>query len=244
MQLISTSFILVPLLATASLAALNHQVPRSLNAILVDHTPSPTPTPSPQLRDVDLLQDLDPHLRRLELRQAVAAPAAPVAANPAQAANPVAAPGQAAPIAPNVAPAAAPAPVANPAPVNNPNAAAPVAGVGGGAVPGAQPGANAQANPVTTIMVQTVVGGVTKQVPVAFTQTFGAGASAPAVQSGEIGLGTLTGKIGVVKTSEAKSDAVARGGERRGKDLLVLLATVGVGMGIGGGLFGMGLGML
>lgn len=43
------------------------------------------------------------------------------------------------------------------------------------------------------------------------TQTSGAGATAPAVQSGSIGLGTLTGQVGVVKTQDAKSDAVIMG---------------------------------
>ena len=102
---------------------------------------------------------------------------------------------------------AAPAPVAPvaggvqaPAP-----AAGPVAGAGGGAAPGAiQPGAGAKANPVTVINVETVVGGVTKTVPKTYTQSFGPGQSAPPVKTGTIGLGTLTGEVGVVRTGQAK----------------------------------------
>lgn len=91
---------------------------------------------------------------------------------------------------------------------------APAAGVGGaGGVPAAaQPAPGAQANPVTTITVNTVIGGVTKQVPKVYTQTFGAALSAPAVSTGSVGMGTLTGRIGVVKTANAKSDARRVGG--------------------------------
>lgn len=121
-----------------------------------------------------------------------------------------------------------------------PAAAAPAAGVGGaGAAPAAaQPAAGAQANPVTTIMVATVVGGVTTQVPKVYTQTFGAAVSAPPVQSGEIGLGTLTGKIGVVKTSEAKNDAVPVGGRIPAGEMMVVLVA-GLAAVVGGGAFGM-----
>ncbi|KAK0507895.1 hypothetical protein JMJ35_009784 [Cladonia borealis] len=123
-----------------------------------------------------------PLLQHLDLRQAAAPAAAPAAAAPAP---------------------AAPAPAAG----------APAAGVGGaGAAPAAaQPPADAGANSVTTQQITTVVGGVTKVVNTIITETSGAGATAPAVQSGSIGLGTLTGSIGVVKTSEAKSDAVIKG---------------------------------
>ena len=40
----------------------------------------------------------------------------------------------------------------------------------------------------------------------------GGGGSPPSVMSGSIGLGTLTGKVGVVKTGSAKSAAAAGGG--------------------------------
>ena len=55
------------------------------------------------------------------------------------------------------------------------------AGVGGaGNVPAAaQPAANAVANAVTTVMVVTVVGGVTQTVASVFTQSAGAGVTAP-----------------------------------------------------------------
>lgn len=90
-------------------------------------------------------------------------------------------------------------------------------------------------------MAQTVVGGVTKQVPKVYTQTFGAASSAPPVLTGTIGLGTLTGKVGVVKTKDAKSDAVPliRVGVRM--EVLGILACWFVGMLVGGGLLGVGM---
>ena len=99
------------------------------------------------------------------------------------------------------------------APAAAPAAGAPAAGVGGaGAAPAApQPPANAGANSITTQQITTVVGGVTKVINTIITETSGAGTTAPAVQSGSIGLGTLTGQVGVVKTQDAKSDAVVVG---------------------------------
>ena len=96
-------------------------------------------------------------------------------------------------------------------------------------------------------MVQTVVNGVTKQVPVPFSQSFGAGSSAPpSVQSGSIGLGTLTGQVGVVKTSEAKNGAAAApagGGHWVVWGLGEVLALIlGIGLaGFGGGVLGFGM---
>ncbi len=90
------------------------------------------------------------------------------------------------------------------------------------------------------VLVNTVIGGVTTQVSVAFTQSFGAAASAPAVQSGSIGLGTLTGQIGVVKTQNAKNDAVRPGEKGLLLETLAITALVGV-LGIGGGVWGLGL---
>ena len=148
-----------------------------------------------------------PILRHLDLRQV----AAPAAAQPA-AAQPAAA---------------------------QPAAAAPAAGVGGaGAAPAAaQPQPGAQADPVTTIQVQTVIGGVTTQVPQLYTQTFAAGASAPPVLTGTIGLGTLTGKIGVVKTQDAKkSDAVTMRREVPVAEMMVVLVA-GI-MALSGGVLG------
>jgi len=73
-------------------------------------------------------------------------------------------------------------------------------------------------------------------VPKVYTQTFGAAGSAPPVQSGEIGLGTLTGKVGVVKTQNAKSDAVAIGRKVAwGNVVVVLVAGVAA---LGGGVLG------
>ena len=50
-----------------------------------------------------------------------------------------------------------------------------------------------------------VVAGVTQQVPIVYTQKFSSIPSqGPTPASGAIGMGTLTGKIGVVNTAEAK----------------------------------------
>lgn len=81
-----------------------------------------------------------------------------------------------------------------------------------------------------------MIKGVPTQVPKVYTQTFGAGASAPPVQSGEIGLGTLTGKIGVVKTHDAKSGAVAVGRDVAWGHLAVVLVA-GLAA-LGGGVLG------
>ena len=152
-----------------------------------------------------------PFLQHLDLRQAAAPAPAPAAPAPA-----------------------APAPAA-PAP------AAPAAGVGGaGAAPAApQPPANAGANSVTTQQITTVIGGVTKVINTVITQTSGAGATAPAVQSGSIGLGTLTGSIGVVKTQDAKSDAIING-PRWGIGEVALVVVTGLAA-LGGGVLGLAM---
>ena len=78
---------------------------------------------------------------------------------------------------------------------------------------------------------------MTTVVPQIYTQTFAAGASAPPVLTGTIGLGTLTGKIGVVKTQDAKkSDAVAMRREVPVAETMVVLVTVM--MALSGGLLG------
>ena len=69
------------------------------------------------------------------------------------------------------------------------------------------------------------------------TETSGAGATAPAVQSGSIGLGTLTGSVGVVKTSEAKSDAVIKG-PRWGIREVGMVGFSGL-VALGGGVLGL-----
>lgn len=146
-------------------------------------TTSPTTTPTPT--------------PNLELRQAVAPAPVPVAPAPVGGA-PVG--GAAAPVNPAVAPQAV-----NPAPAAA-NPAAPAAGQ-----PVTTPAM--QANPVTTIMQNTVVGGVSKQVPVVFTQTFaGSLTSVDAVQSGSVGMGSLTGSVGVVKSSAAMAGRRGMGG--------------------------------
>ena len=131
------------------------------------------------------------------------------------------------------APAAAPAPA--------PAAGAPAAGVGGaGAAPAAaQPPANAGANSVTTQQITTVIGGVTKVINTIITETSGAGTTAPAVQSGSIGLGTLTGQIGVVKTQDAKSDAIITG-PRWGVREVGMVFVTGLAA-LGGGVLGLAM---
>jgi hypothetical protein len=62
-------------------------------------------------------------------------------------------------------------------------------------------------------MQNTIVGGVSKQVPVVFTQTFaGSLTSVEAVQSGSVGMGSLTGSVGVVKSSAAMAGRRGVGG--------------------------------
>ena len=68
-----------------------------------------------------------------------------------------------------------------------------------------------QVSPVTTVQVFSVIGGVTQQVPVVYTQKFSSFPSqGPTPAKGEIGLGTLTGKIGVVNTAAAKKGGASR----------------------------------
>jgi len=86
--------------------------------------------------------------------------------------------------------------------------------------------------------VETVVGGVTQTVPKVYTQTFGAGTSAPAVMTGTIGLGTLTGRVGVVKTGDAKSGGVAVGRGRGMLGEMVLVLGVAGMAALGGGVWG------
>ena len=62
----------------------------------------------------------------------------------------------------------------------------------------------------------------------------GGAASATPVKSGAIGMGTLTGKVGVVNTKDAKSGAVRGGGV--GVEVLGVLACWVVGGVVGGGM--------
>ena len=56
-----------------------------------------------------------------------------------------------------------------------------------------------------------MIGGVTQQVPFVFTQKFSSFPSqGPTPAKGEIGMGTLTGKIGVVNTAAAKKGGASR----------------------------------
>jgi Killer toxin-resistance protein 1 len=78
-----------------------------------------------------------------------------------------------------------------------------------GAAP-AQPTGGSQVSPITTIGLNEIVNGVAQQVQVVYTQLFSAVPDqgfAPA--SGSIGLGTIQGQIGVVKTAR-KRDANPR----------------------------------
>lgn len=165
----------------------------------------------------------------LELRQVAAPAPVPVAAPKPNPAAPAAAPVAPAPVggapvggaAAPVNPAAAPAAV-NPAPVAA-NPAAPAAG---------QPVTTAavQANAVTTVMENTIVGGVSKQIPVVYTQKFaGSLTSVEAVQSGSVGMGTLTGSVGVVKSSAAMAGRMGFGnGRMEGWGGMVVVVGAGV----------------
>ena len=58
-----------------------------------------------------------------------------------------------------------------------------------------------QMSPVTTVWSATVIGGKTTNVQVAYTQTFAsAPGQGPSPLVGSIGMGTLTGQVGAVKT--------------------------------------------
>ncbi|KAI4268428.1 MAG: hypothetical protein LQ337_007846 [Flavoplaca oasis] len=150
-----------------------------------------TSSPQPQVPNLELRYlELD---RRQIQPAAVGAPAQ-VAAGAAQQPNAgAAAPAAANPVAPvapvvqTTAPLAPTALTATPPVVATP-AAAPAGGGGGGAI-GGIPIIQGPAIPVT---------------------------SAPPPRSGSIGLGTLTGQIGVVKTDEAKSEAGLAAGKRFG----------------------------
>lgn len=136
----------------------------------------------------------------------------------------------AAPVAP-VAPAAPVAPVAPAAP------AAPIpggAGVPAAALTTVAPGAT-QAPTITTVMVNTVVGGVPKQVPVVYTQTFAdVPSQGPSPLKGTIGLGTLTSKGGAKSTGgKAKRSEGGRSTRSMGVSVGVFAGVVGS---IGGGL--------
>ncbi|KAL8960949.1 MAG: hypothetical protein Q9193_002428 [Seirophora villosa] len=149
-------------------------------------SPKDSPRPVVLMLETPAPQPPRPYLelRHLDLDRRQIQPAA--AGAPAQAA--AGAPNQ--PVAPApVAPVAAPKAAPNAAPVAAPAAPVP-------AVP-APAGAAAPAAPAAP------VGGVVpvKQGPAT------AVTSAPTPKSGTIGMGTLTGAIGVVKTSEAKSEA-------------------------------------
>ncbi|KAL9099571.1 MAG: hypothetical protein Q9163_004951 [Psora crenata] len=263
MHLTDLSLLLLPFLASRISALLpSHHAratPRSLDALLVGPR-EPTPSSSPSLlSDRDLWTPVPtvPYLRHLDLRQvAPVQPAAnaqiPPAANaqvtPAAnaqvtpAANAQVTPAANAKVPPaanaQVPPAAnAEVPPAEPVPV------APVAGVGGGGAAGAaQPAPGTQVNPVTTVNVETVIGGVTTVVPGVFTQNFGLGPTLPPVETGSIGMGTLTGEIGVVRTDQAKNGAISTIGERSaGAAAMGILACWLSVMAVGGGIIGIGV---
>ena len=237
MHLPTPSLLLLLLSLTSTLAHQNNHarpVPRALDGILVDPTPSTSSsseTSKPLLKHLDLREYLPtiPYVKHLDIRQQAAAPAA--GAQQQQQAQPVAgAQQQAAPAANANQQAAAPA-AAPPAPV---------AGVGGGGVPAAQPAPGAQANSVTTEMVQTVIGGVTTQVEHVFTQSFGAAATPPPVKTGTIGMGTLTGKIGVVKTDRAKSEGMPSFDSRKWT-VIGIMGSWTAAMVVGGAILGAGM---
>ena len=82
-------------------------------------------------------------------------------------------------------------------------------------------------SPVTTVWSATVVGGVTKNVQVAYTQTFpSAPGQGPSPLVGSIGLGTLTGQVGAVKTQEASGDARSLEAIKHGSMIAVVLVSL------------------
>lgn len=98
----------------------------------------------------------------------------------------------AAPVAP-VAPVAPAAPAAPVVPINPGGAGAPAA------IITTAPG-QVQAPTITTVMVNTVINGVPKQVPVVYTQTFvDVPSQGPSPLKGTIGFGTLTKEGGGAK---------------------------------------------
>ena len=66
----------------------------------------------------------------------------------------------------------------------------------------------------------------------------GGAASATPVKSGAIGLGTLTGVVGVVNPKDAKNDAV---GNTMGVEVLRILGFWVIGLVVGGGWMGIGI---
>ncbi|KAI4099555.1 MAG: hypothetical protein L6R37_005908 [Teloschistes peruensis] len=177
-------------------------------------TTSIAPHPPVLILQTPPLQPQTPYLelRHLDLdkRQAVAAAGAPAAAAAAAPKQPAG--GAAAPAAaPAVAPAAAPAAA--------PGAAAPVA------APAAAPAAGGLV-------------GAHGDVPIAQGPAT-ALTTAPSPKVGSIGMGTLTGKVGVVKTAEAKSEAGMALRDSRfasWQKMLGIGATIGAGVGLGMGM--------
>lgn len=73
----------------------------------------------------------------------------------------------------------------------------------------------------------------------------GGAASATPVKSGAVGMGTLTGKVGVVNTKDAKNGAGGRdgggGGGGVGVEVLGVLGCWAVAAVVGGGWLGVGV---
>lgn len=124
-----------------------------------------------------------------------------------------------------------PEPASSPTPTSTPHikhldlrqVAAGVGGAGAApaaAQPAAAPAAAAEPNPTD-----------------APTVAAGGAASATPLKSGAIGMGTLTGKIGVVNTKDAKSDAVGSG---VGVEALAVLGCWVIGVVVGVGWMGTG----
>lgn len=122
-----------------------------------------------------------------------------------------------------------PNPDPNPNPDPEPNPAPQNAALGGAGPAAARPVVPNQVSPITTVYIGSV--------QVVYTQLFAAVPDqGPTAASGTIGLGTLTGQVGVVKTAAAKSAAGGRGNGRGGLGVGV---GVGVGIGVAMGMGGM-----
>ncbi|KAL8805214.1 MAG: hypothetical protein Q9182_002089 [Xanthomendoza sp. 2 TL-2023] len=193
MRLLSFTALLLPAVLASELASSSTSDSPPHPAVLIHQTPQPQPQrPYLELRHLDL----DPR----QIQPAAAGAPAQVAAGAAQqpaggAAAPAVAPVVQAPANPAVpATTAAPATTQVAATAQAP-ATAPTT-----APATANPAAPAVAAPAAPVAPAAGVVPINSGPATAVMQ-------APAVKSGSIGLGTLTGKVGVVKTEEAKSEA-------------------------------------
>ncbi|KAI9718449.1 MAG: hypothetical protein M1812_004170 [Candelaria pacifica] len=202
MLLLTISFLVLPTLIRAQIGQAQAAAELSDVPALTPSTPvdfvaistllQKTPTTGPEVV-IELREVVDPNGQPVN-----AAPGAVPAANGA------------APVANQPAAAPAAAPVANQPAAVPANGAVGGAAAGGGVAPAAGAGAPTftQASPVTTIFEPTMINGVSTQVAVVYSQQFSSVPNqGPTPAAGSIGMGTLTGAVGAVKT-QATNGAV------------------------------------